>query len=235
MNSRKICRAASILLSVAAICACLCGCGAKKQFSAVRSEDGGVSFRAVDGELVYSPYEGHAYSVTVGKKYARMTAPDGEKMTLCRVEGADPEHFLVSEDGSVIWSTLPMPTPGICAGDPDMKFSVCYSDGNDSVFTTSDDAALIASLAAALEEGTPEALPAHDCETYFLSFTFGGNYTGVTYKVGCVIDRDEYVSYIYDRDRKETIPIGTLMNGRLPYSLAPAATESTAESDTAAQ
>lgn len=236
MISRKILRAASLILSCAAICAVLSGCGAKKTFSSVKSDGDPVGYRVTDSEsgLVYTAYKGYAYLVTAGNKYAKVTSPDGERITLCEVEGALPENFLVSEDGSVIWSTLPMPTPSVCASDPDMSFSVTYSDGTDKIFSRDiKDTALTEAIASALDSGIYEPLPAHDLETYYLDFTFGGSYSGVTYRVGCVIDRDMYISYVYDRDRKRTVSVGTLLNGRLPYSLpSSAAVTESADSET---
>ena len=204
-----------------ALCFFLSGCGSNKRLSVVRTSEDGSMDRIVDSEkdIVYSCYKGHAYSVTPEEKFATFTSVGGEKITLYTVKDAKSDHFLTEKDGGVIWHSVPLPTPSSCVGDAEMKFSVCYSDGTDSVFSTVNDAEIIASIASALDGGTPQTVPAHDCETYYLKFSFGGDYAGISYSIGCIIDREEYVSYIYDRDRKETVSVGSLLSGRLPYSL----------------
>ena len=210
------------ILCICAFVFLLSGCGGVRNF---RTEQDTAS-----GELCYTDNKtGAVYfridmngfvPVSVGKEYAKIKDPDGNTTKLYSIPEADPIRFLTSsKDGKqTLYSSVDMPSISDWANYSGIEFSVCYSDESGSIFSINNNTDVISAIAGALKNGTPSVLPGHDCETYYLKFSFGEECSGIYYVIGCIFDKEEYVSYIYDRDEKKTVCVGELLNGYLPYS-----------------
>ncbi len=210
------------ILCITSIIFLLSGCGNVRN---LRSQQDAVS-----GETYYTDGKnGTAYfridlrgyaPVSVGKEYAKIKEEDGTTVKLYSIPEADPTRFLTaSQDGKqTLYASVTMPSIYNRESYEGLEFSIFYSDEADTYFAKSNSTDIISAIADALENGSPAMLPGHDCETYYLKFSFGEEYLGIYYVIGCIFDKEEYISYIYDRDEKKTVCVGELLNGCLPYS-----------------
>lgn len=212
-------RVAAALLAAAAAASTLVGCGAayKLEYSPEASENGSAVFTESGGKQYYRiDHRGYA-PAAVGKAYAKGRDENGDSLTFYEIENADP-HELLASYSNCIYTVYSSSVPEFTA-DACVSFDVCFSDETEKVFESGcNDRTVIESIASALSDGKAEQLPAHDCETYYLKFTLSGKYNGLIYIAGCVFDKENHVSYVYDRMEKRTVCVGELLNGYLPYS-----------------
>lgn len=210
------------ILYITSLVFLLSGCGGIRNFRLQYDVDSGEAYYTDSKNgTVYFRIDKRGYVPTsVGKEYAKITDENGSTIKLYNIPEADPIRFLTSSnDGKqTLYSSVSMPSIFDWESYDGIEFSVYYSDESDTYFSKNNSTDIISAIADALENGSAAVLPGHDCETYYLKFSFGEEYTGIYYVIGCIFDKEEYISYIYDRDDKKTVCVGELLNGYLPYS-----------------
>jgi hypothetical protein len=183
----------SLFLCLCLFLLSLSSCGVKLEETGQGAKDNGNGITYTHASVVYEPVE-------MGSKYGKLKVTDSMSLELYRIEGLDPEQWLATEDGNVLYAdSVSLPTL------TDMQPSalqICVDGTTVHVLRRISDAETVNAMVTAWEEGVSvpytASTPLKTYKIRFESTLYPSLYYSVTYveySSDQVVDEVNYGKY----------------------------------------